>query len=63
MAIAQRLNFLHCVLVKCKCKKHEVCSEGKCICKIGFKKDKKGHCVGQNGKSCMFIVKTKNEIV
>ena len=40
------VNFLNCFLAdECKCTKHEVCHEGKCKCKKGYKKNKKGHCV------------------
>jgi len=35
---------------ECKCKKHEVCYEGKCKCKKAYKKNKEGHCVARIGK-------------
>ncbi|KAJ7393557.1 hypothetical protein OS493_006542 [Desmophyllum pertusum] len=28
-----------------KCKKHEICHQGKCKCKRGYHKSKKGHCI------------------
>ncbi|KAL9971362.1 hypothetical protein ACROYT_G023875 [Oculina patagonica] len=34
-----------CVKKACNCKRHEECHEGKCKCKKGYKKSKKGHCV------------------
>ncbi|XP_078373368.1 thrombomodulin-like [Oculina patagonica] len=30
--------------VECNCKKNEKCQQGKCICKKGYRKDKRGHC-------------------
>ena len=59
----QRLNFLHCVLAECNCKKHEVCHEGECKCEKGYKMNKHGHCASQTGTLCIWsLYKTKNVV-
>ncbi|XP_020626399.1 fibrillin-1-like [Orbicella faveolata] len=39
---------------KCNCKQHEVCLQGKCKCKEGYKKSTKGYCVPRRSESLKF---------